>query len=562
MKSSTEPGTLITQRLRHLIVLAALPLFTHWLMQAPVEPIFYGDSNRHVVTSIFFRDLLTDLPLSHPRQYAEEYYEQYPALGLLVWPPLFHGACGFLMLIFGTSAGVARSLVAASFVSSALSVFRLTKKAGNEETATAATILFSILPIVFSYSRDVMLEMPTLALVLLSVESFTGWLEENRSRSLYAASVFAALAALTRFDAVLLIPFYACMLTFHRKWRQLICRHTIPAVVVAVVMLAPVYAVILKEAGQLHLRQASESVGGSVDGTPNALFAAKNLTFYPMALVEQCGWLTAMLCPAGLLIALMKPGRNTQSVFFSLAVATYVTFTPLAELRSRHAIYWLPSAAWFSVVAVKWCIDQLSGCTSRTVSSSPEGGTSVRSGRVVFVNAIVYSILFAATSRASLAQPSWRVEGYSAAAEFVLRNTEPGDKVFFDGWWDGNFTYHMRHLDATRSRYVVRGDRLLYDFVCIPSTDFQQHVETEQEMLQALSDANPVYVVIENPQFYETIEIAERLRKLIASMPEVFEPAQTIPVKTTLESFPRFELQIFRFHRHQAERALTQRTPE
>ncbi len=144
----------------------------------------------------------------------------------------------------------------------------------------------------------------------------------------------------------------------------------------------------------------------------------------------------------------------------------------------------------------------------------------------------------------------------------MIRNTEPGDKVFFDGWWDGNFTYHMRHLDVTRSRYVVRGDRLLYDFVCIPSTDFQQHVETEQEMLQALSDANPVYVVIENPQFYETIEIAERLRELIASMPEVFEPVQTIPVKTTLDSFPPFELQIFRFHRHQAAQALTQSTPE
>ena len=54
-----------------------------------MEPVFGGDSNRHVVTSIFFRDLLTDTittgHLSNPKDYAERYYEQYPALGLLVW---------------------------------------------------------------------------------------------------------------------------------------------------------------------------------------------------------------------------------------------------------------------------------------------------------------------------------------------------------------------------------------------------------------------------------------------------------------------------------------------
>ena len=34
----------------------------------------------------------------------------------MVWPPLFHGVCGVLMLFFGTSAEVARWLVLLSFV--------------------------------------------------------------------------------------------------------------------------------------------------------------------------------------------------------------------------------------------------------------------------------------------------------------------------------------------------------------------------------------------------------------------------------------------------------------
>ena len=32
------------------------------------------------MTSVFFRDVLTDRPLDNPRAYAEDYYEQYPAL--------------------------------------------------------------------------------------------------------------------------------------------------------------------------------------------------------------------------------------------------------------------------------------------------------------------------------------------------------------------------------------------------------------------------------------------------------------------------------------------------
>ena len=68
-----------------LAALPLLPLLLHLVTLAPAEPVFNGDANRHVMTSVFFRDFLIDLPLSHPKQYAEAYYEQYPALGLMVW---------------------------------------------------------------------------------------------------------------------------------------------------------------------------------------------------------------------------------------------------------------------------------------------------------------------------------------------------------------------------------------------------------------------------------------------------------------------------------------------
>ena len=160
---------------------------------------------------------------------------------------------------------------------------------------------------------------------------------------------------------------------------------------------------------------------------------------------------------------------------------------------------------------------------------------------------------FASAAGGSLFLPAYRVEGYGAAAEYVLEHTSPGDRVFFDGWWDGNFTYHMRHLDPTRSRCVVRGDRLLYDFVCVPATDFQLYAETESEMLKMILDAKPKLVVLENPQFFQTIAAAQSLRDLVLSHPKIFEPVEQIPVNSSLRQFPRFQLDIHRFNATAAE---------
>jgi hypothetical protein len=122
---------------------------------------------------------------------------------------------------------------------------------------------------------------------------------------------------------------------------------------VAIVLVGPVYLVIAKEMGHLHVRQAAESVGGSEDGTANAFLASKNLWYYPVALVEQSGWPAAVLCVLGFVRHCDEISDSENSTFIALMVATYVTFSPLAELRARHAIYWMPSVAFFAVLGLE-----------------------------------------------------------------------------------------------------------------------------------------------------------------------------------------------------------------
>ena len=520
------------------MLLITLPVALHLICVRPVEPVFGGDSNRHVVTSIFFRDFIADGHYTDPKAYAEHYFEQYPALGLLVWPPLFHGVCGVLMLIFGTSADVARCLVMLSFVVSCWCVYRMAHRILHDDRAAAVMILYSVIPLIFDYSRDIMLEMPALALVLVSADHFDLWLRGANRLNLYIAAVTAAFAALTRFDAAVLLPFYFVMFVLRGGWSKLLSRHTLIASGIAVCLIGPVYLVIAKEMGHLHVRQAVESVGGSVDGSANAFLATKNFWYYPTAIVEQSGWPVTVLCVLGFLASLRQEYRNQRSVFVALMLATYLTFSPLAELHPRHAIYWIPSVAFFAVCGMESILAAVLQSTGK-----PLYGT--HAGRPIVA---AYALLFACTAAGSMQLPTYRVQGYSTAAEYVIEHTLAGDRVFFDGWWDGNFTYHMRHLDPTRSRTVLRGDQLLYDFVCVPSTDFQQYVENDRDIVAKLLDAQPEFIVLEDPQFFQTIPVAQQLRDLIKAQPEIFKLIEHVPVKSSIAHLPEFHLDVLQFN--------------
>jgi hypothetical protein len=467
------------------------------------------------------------------------------------------------MMIFGTSVGVARGLVLLSFIVSCWCLYRLASRVVDKDRAAAVTIVYSIAPLIFDYSRDVMLEMPALALIMVSVDQFDLWLRSGRHRSLYVAAVGAALAALTRFDAAVLLPFYLMMFFLRGGWHKLFSRHVIVSSVVAILLVGPVYFMILKETGDLHVRQAAESVGGSEDGSANGFLAMKNLYYYPVALIEQSGWAMAIFSVLGFIASLRRDARQRNTVFVALMIATYVTFSPLAELRVRHAICWMPSVAFFAVVGLELILGLLSQLIfAERHGVSPTSAPGIpRNAHALPLAVAAYAFLFAVAANGSMDLTTYRVEGYAAAAETVLKATEPGDKVFFDGWWDGNFTYHIRHLDPSRSRSVLRGDKLLYDFLCVPSTDFQQYVKNDRDLLEKFIEAGPKFVVLENPQFFQTIAVAEQLRELVKAHPEIFVPVTQVPVNSSIAHQKSFQIDILKFNPEAAKHRLREEVP-
>ncbi|MBI1309869.1 phospholipid carrier-dependent glycosyltransferase [bacterium] len=493
---------------------------THLAIPQPDEPVFYGDENRHVMTGVFFRDALADQPVTHLKQYAESYYVQYPALGLLIWPPLFHFVEGALMSVFGTSYLVGQVTVAVFSFLACVYLNRLISRTHGRGVAAVVVLLFALTPLVFVYSHQVMLEMPTLAFCLAATFYFVRYLDESRRCDIYAAAIASACAALTRFDAVYLLPMFGILILARSQFSILWRREVLAAAAVALLMVIPFYAVAATQVGALHSRQASQSV---VPETA-AQTLLERLLYYPASIPHQTGLLFAVAAILGVIELRRWERRRENLPYVAMLLATWLTFTPIAEQDERHAIYWVPALAllaWSGVTSI-------SRCRYRVV-----------------LRPVLIALLLGTTVSAAIKVPSPNISGYRAAAQWVLDQSPEPNRFLFDGWLDGNFTYHVRHLDPQRRHTVLRGDKLFYGFICVPSTDFAEYATNEQEMLDILYRFDPAFVVVEDPLGLD-IPTAERLRDVLRDHPERFELATEIPVTGRCGTLSDYSLKIYR----------------
>ena len=470
--------------------------------------------------------MLSDMPVGNPKTYAEQYYLQYPALGLLVWPPLFHFIEGLLMTVCGTSFLVGRIAVAGFAVLAGVYFFRLMAKTHDRLSASVALVWFGLCPLIFMFSRQVMLEIPTLAWSLMAVFHFERYLESTRRRDLVLIALAAAAAALTRFDAIWLLPCFGLLLLARRKLHLLRRVEVWIAIVGAVLLVLPFYALAAREVGALHSRQATHSVMSE----PAGFLAAKNFAFYLRMLPHQIGWLLVGLAVVGLSRLRRWDWLQQNVPYLAIALATYATFTPIAELDVRHSIYWIPA-----FVVMAW-----------------NGVTELARGRLrPYLRPAIAALVVGVMTSAALTAPRPTLSGYREAAEWVLKNSPNESRFLFDGWLDGNFSYHVRNLDPARQHAVLRGDKLLYGFICVPSTDLHEYAKTDRDIMDVIYRYDPAFVVVEDPQPKQVVATALRLRQVLREHPDRYRLEHTVAVTGESDRIGGYSLLIYRnLHRN------------
>ncbi|HZO99808.1 MAG TPA: glycosyltransferase family 39 protein [Terriglobia bacterium] len=522
MSPATEHklGSLLPhERLLLLGVLVSVAA-AHFICYRASEPFFLNDEARHFMTGIFFRDFLVDLPLRHPRDYALNYYMQYPGIGVLIWPPFFHFLEGLLMLAFGIRFLVCKILIVLLALTACAYLFQLIRLTHDAKRAATATLLFAFSPLIFAYSQQVMLEIPTLAFALAATYHFHRFLSENRRRDLVLAALASALAALTRFDAVYLLVFFCFVLVFRKRFGILRRKDVLLSLTGALLAVFPAYWLSYLNFGWMQL----SFVGGDPNARQASFLGLKNLLFYPAYIPQQIGWFALLPAAAGFCWCLRKPQRPASSLYIVMLLATYLTFTPLGDKDPRHAIYWVPALALFAAE-----------------------GIFVLSGwiRSAWPRVAITAFIVGGTAWPSVTSPAPYVRGYAKAAEYVLRHSSRLRSCLFVGELNINFMGQVRRRDPDRRLWVVRFEKLFCGLVCEPDVPLSNYVKSDEDVLAMAYVYDPEFLVLETRRWYTPFALSDYLRQVVASHPERFQLQADIPLETNVPKVKGIHLLVY-----------------
>lgn len=102
-----------------LLLLLTIAVFLLFKTSPRAGDFWFSDASRHAMDGVFYYDLIRAMPVTHWKQWAMDYYIQYPAVSVLFYPPLFALAEALFYALFGVSHSTAQLTVSAFLVANA-----------------------------------------------------------------------------------------------------------------------------------------------------------------------------------------------------------------------------------------------------------------------------------------------------------------------------------------------------------------------------------------------------------------------------------------------------------
>lgn len=453
------------------------------------------DESHHAVTGLYFADLITDLPLTHPIEYTYRYYARYPALGVIHWPPFFHICEGLMFLIGGRTAVTARLTVLMFTLLGLTYWFLLVRELLNQWAAAFSALALGLLPFVATYEQAVMLEIPSLALCIAATFYWVRFLHSNSGKSACGFAVFAFLALLTKQQSIYLLPF--CALTFlnERSSSLRVNRKLLMHVALSFILVSTCYVLLFAPDW------------GAVKGEVmfGRAYRLSDLLFYIRLLPAQLGWPMLALSAIGIVTCHWWGQPRHSKLMLFWIMSCYLTLSFLNARESRYILNWIPPFTYFA----SWPF------------AIARGRAWMRAGTALLAGGTL------AGSWAGTPQHYPYLSGYSAMAQQVVQTKGNAEIILFDGNGAGNFIFNMRVLDRRR-RFVVL-TKGLYATQIIKNFGAVELVHDSQG-LQRLLDAYGIRHIIVTDQTDVLFPIQRTLREFLDS-PQ-FRLIAKVPVVT------------------------------
>jgi hypothetical protein len=472
------------------------------------EFYFDVDETRHAMNGVFMHDLMVDMPLKNPMQYAYEYYAKYPAIALPHWPPFFAFVEGIFFLPFGISVWAGRLAVMASSLLGVYFWYRIGEEHGPRSQALLSGLIFALLPQVLLYESIIMLEIPRVVMCLGASYFWFRFIRSERALDLWGVAAFSVASFLTSQLAIFLVFFFGLHLLTERRFGLLRRWDVWIALLTSLAVVLPWYLLSFRTLRLSYQRATGQGF--------RHVLSWKQVSYYFGILPEQLGPVLLCLSLIGLGWALFRSARRYRFLLLWVA-SSYLCFTLIAEKEPRHIMIWLPPLVYFALLGVELLF---------------------RRPRWVLIASAVLAFYFLV---AALHYHRPTLIGVEQAARFVLSQPE-SDVVYYQGPLNGDFIFFVRKFDPEKRHMVVREKQ-----VVVTNVAYEQRrvLQTTDEVLKLFRTWGIRYAVVDNVPYNPYLHGLEPVQRLLLS--DRFELVRVFPLWTNDPSLVGRTVSLYRY---------------
>jgi len=454
---------------------------------------FWSDESRHAMDGVYFLDLIKDMPVFHLYQYTKQYYAKYPALGLAWYPPFFAMIEAIFYAIFGISTFAARFTVISFALLGVFIWYVWIREIYNQEIAFYSGLLFVTTPLVVYWSHAVMLEIPTLAMIILCFYCFYNYFELDKKKHAYYLALSLSGALLTKQTAGFIIPLFFSYILIRKKYKKLIKKECIISYIILAIFIIPLTIFTLKF-GTLGLRVTLGDLKEASKGT-----TLEQWSYYLRLLPNIFSW-PILLLSLPIIPFIIKEKDKNGLLFLLWIFWWYVCFSYIfgyqgsfSKYGNYYGIYVVPPFCLLIVLTLNKLRDKLKFLPA-----------------LILIIITIYQIVLSFNIKTP-----YIPNIYEEAAKFIVRNPK-GTTTLVSAYYDGNFIFHVRRHDPKRRMIILRADKTLVSLAVFKRFGVYSHVHNENDIYNMLQDYGTGYIVIEDKDLIG-IKAFKILRKILNS---------------------------------------------
>lgn len=501
----------------HYVLLSVVFLLSVvvWTEKISVGGFSWSDAPIHAMDGVFVYDFARAViggqvhlsNFANVKEWAYQYYGKYPSLGIVVfYPPMFAAIESLVYGAVGISVLASRLTVVLLGSVGFWAFYFVGRKLYDKWIAVLMAGIWASLPATVLWGRMVMLEVPTVAMILVTVLFYLNYKENERYVWLILAGMGVVGSFLMKQWAIFISVVLASdmIMTFGVK-KVFVRRNVVLGVIVAGMILA----YMMFSSGYAELSKML--VRGD---NWRHLFRVETWLFYVKVLPNVLGVPLLVVSVAGVLVSLVSGRFGLIRIAAMWAVIFYLFATVIAYKEQRYLYLIVPAFVWFA-------------CGGLAVGLSDTKLSKV--GKWILVG------VFAVQAYGGLINGPVRLNDYSRAAKLVTNKSDT-NVVLVDGAREGQFVFDMRKVQGVNGRmYVVRGSKLLYSRAARRRWKYKEYVRNERDILKLIKKYGIRYIVVESaaanvPDWQDYFPPpSQKLRKLLSNR-RLFVKVDEFPV--------------------------------